>query len=378
MLEKALTVSALNDYLKDLVDTDIVLNNLVVEGEISNFKKSTTGGHWYFTLKDATAQVSCVVFANFAVRLKYTPQDGDLAQARGKLVVFNKRGSYSLQVYFLEPAGLGDLARAFEMLKEKLTKAGLFAPERKKPIPPYPRKIAVLAAPEGAAIHDIITVAKRRDPGLEIHLYPTLVQGDSAVSSIIENLNLAQEVGDYDVIVLARGGGSLEDLQAFNTEEVARSVAACRLPTVSAVGHEVDFTITDFAADLRAATPSVAAELIVPDKIELRQKIDDLADFLQRGLERLLADQYQELDYGGQRLDELLQRILEKAKENCRYLADRLDDLNPLQILKRGFALVEKDGQPVMSVKKIQKDDIITIRMRDGRADAEVREIYDF
>ncbi|GBR73579.1 exodeoxyribonuclease VII large subunit, partial [Candidatus Termititenax aidoneus] len=275
-------------------------------------------------------------------------------------------------------AGLGDLARAFELLKEKLAKEGLFAPERKKPIPPYPRKIAVLAAPEGAAIHDIITVAKRRDPGLEIHLYSTLVQGGSAVSSIIENLNLAQEVGGYDVVVLARGGGSLEDLQAFNAEETARAVAACRLPTVSAVGHEVDFAITDFAADLRAATPSVAAELLVPDKMELRQKIDGLADFLQRGLERLLADQYQELDYGGQRLDELLQRILAKAKENCRYLADRLEDLNPLQILKRGFALVEKDGRPIMSVKKVQKNDIITFRMRDGRADAEVREIYEF
>ena len=372
---QALTVSALNDYLKDLVDEDIVLNNLIVEGEISNFKKSTTGGHWYFTLKDAAAQVSCVVFANFAARFKYAPRDGDSVQARGKLAVFNKRGTYSLQVYFLELAGLGDLARAFAELKDKLDKEGLFAPERKKPLPPYPRKIAVLAAPEGAAIHDIVAVAKRRDPGMEIHLYPTLVQGAAAVASIIENLNFVQEVGGYDVVVLARGGGSLEDLQAFNTEEVARAVAACKLPTVSAVGHEVDFSITDFAADLRAATPSVAAELIVPDKMELRQKIDAMADFLQSGLERLLTDQYQDLAYAEQRLDELLQRILEKAGENCRYLADRLADLSPLQILKRGFALVEKDGQPA-AFSKIKKDDLLHIRFADGRVETRTLNVW--
>ncbi|MDR1453785.1 MAG: exodeoxyribonuclease VII large subunit [Candidatus Margulisbacteria bacterium] len=376
MLEKALTVSALNDYLKDLVDEDIVLNNLIVEGEISNFKKSTTGGHWYFTLKDADAQASCVVFANFAARLKYAPRDGDQAQARGKLAVFNKRGTYSLQVYFLELAGLGDLARAFELLKEKLDKAGLFAPERKKPIPPYPRKIAVLAAPEGAAIHDIITVAKRRDPNIEIHLYPALVQGENAVSSIIDNLNLAQETGGYDALILARGGGSLEDLQAFNTEEVARAVAACQLPTVSAVGHEVDFSITDFVADLRAATPSAAAELIVPDKMELRQKIGAITDFLQNGLERLLVDQYQDLAYAGQRLDELLKRTLEKAKENCRYLADRLEDLNPLRILQRGFALVEKDGRPAV-FPEIKKDDLLNIHFADGRVEARALKIVE-
>jgi exodeoxyribonuclease VII large subunit len=372
---QALTVSALNDYLKDLVDGDIVLNNLVVEGEISNFKKSTTGGHWYFTLKDAAAQVSCVVFANFVARIKYLPRDGDQAQARGKLAVFNKRGAYSLQVYFLEPAGVGDLARAFELLKAKLDKEGLFAPERKKPIPRYPRKIAVLAAPEGAAIHDIITVAKRRDPGIEIHLYPVWVQGAAAAASIMENLALAQEIGGYDAVVLARGGGSLEDLQAFNAEETARAVAACRLPTVSAVGHEVDFTIVDFAADLRAATPSVAAELLVPDKLELRQKIDALADFLQGGLERLLADQYQDLAYAEQRLDELLKRILEKAKENCRYLADRLGDLNPLQILQRGFALVEKDGRPAV-FQEIKKDDLLNIRLADGRVEAKALNVW--
>ena len=349
---QALTVSALNDYLKDLVDGDIVLNNLIVEGEISNFKKSSTGGHWYFTLKDASAQVSCVVFANYAARLKCNPLDGDSVQVRGKLSIFNKRGTYSLQVYFMELSGAGDLARAFAELKEKLEQEGLFAAERKKPLPKIPRKIAVLAAPEGAAIHDIITVSKRRDPGLEIHLYPTLVQGDSAVDSIINNLRLAQEVGGYDAVILARGGGSLEDLQAFNTEEVARAVADCVLPTISAVGHETDFTITDFVADLRAATPSVAAELLVPDKVELRQRTNDMENFLRKGLERLLTDQYQDL-------------------------ADRLADLNPLQVLQRGFTLTEKDGKPAASIREIKKNDIISVRWRDGRAAAKVQEIYD-
>jgi len=369
---QALSVSALNNYLKDLVDEDIVLSNLVVEGEISGFKNSSTGGHWYFTLKDEAAQVACIVFANAAGRLKYQPRDGDNVQARGKLAVFNKRGTYSLQVYFLEPAGLGDLALAFAELKEKLAREGLFAPERKKPLPRFPKKIAVLAAPEGAAIHDIITIAKRRDPGIELHLYPTIVQGNAAVQSIIDNLALAQQTGGYDLLILARGGGSPEDLQAFNTEEVARAVADCALPTVSAVGHEVDFSITDFVADLRASTPSAAAELVIPDKTELKQKLDILENFLQNGLSRLLSEQYQELDYQGERLTEAMSRTLTKVKEKTAALQDRLNDLNPLQVLQRGFVLVEKDGRPVTSIKKIQKDDLLSIRFKDGRAEAGV------
>ncbi|MDR1998146.1 MAG: exodeoxyribonuclease VII large subunit [Candidatus Margulisbacteria bacterium] len=375
-MSDALTVSALNDYLKDLVDDDIVLNNLIVEGEISNFKKSTTGGHWYFTLKDEAAQVSCVVFAGVTSRIKYRPQDGDNAQARGKLAVFNRRGTYSLQVYFMESAGPGELAQDFALLKEKLDKEGLFAPERKKAIPPHPQKIAVLAAPEGAAIHDIISVARRRDPNLEIHLYPTLVQGESAADSIIQNLELAQRVGGYDALILARGGGSLEDLQPFNTEEVARAVADCTVPTVSAVGHEVDFSITDFAADLRAATPSVAAELLIPDQAELRLRLDGLADFLRRGVARLLADQSQELAYREERLAELMHRTLDRQRERCAYLTARLRDLNPLHVLQRGFALVEKNSRPVL-LKEIQKNDIISVRLKDGKIAARVQEIYE-
>ena len=373
---QALTVSALNDYLKDLVDEDIVLNNLIVEGEISNFKNSSTGGHWYFTLKDTAAQVSCIVFAGVAGRLKYIPRDGDHVQARGKLAVFNKRGSYSLQVYFLEQAGLGDLARAFAELKQKLEAEGLFAPERKKPLPLFPKKIAVLAAPEGAVIYDIITVAGRRDPAVELHLYPAVVQGAAAVQSIIENLDLVQKIGGYDAVILARGGGSLEDMQAFNNEEVARAVANCSLPTISAVGHEVDFSITDFAADMRAATPSVAAELLIPDKMELRQRLAGFQNFLQSGLNRLLSEQYQELDYQSERLTELMLRSLDKYKEKTTALLDRLNDLNPLQVLQRGFVLAEKDGRPV-TLKGLKNDDIISLRFKDGKVKTQVLEIYE-
>ncbi|MDR2431850.1 MAG: exodeoxyribonuclease VII large subunit [Candidatus Margulisbacteria bacterium] len=372
---QALSVSALNDYLKELVNDDIVLNNLLVEGEISNFKKSATGGHWYFTLKDETAQIACIIFAGAAARLKYQPRDGERAQARGRLAVFNKRGTYSLQVYFLEQAGLGELAKRFELLKNKLSAEGLFAAGSKKPLPAYPRKVAVLAAPEGAAVHDIITVAGRRDPALEIHLYPTLVQGDAAAKNIIDNLHLAQDIGGYDAVVLARGGGSLEDLQPFNAEEVARAIAACRLPTISAVGHEVDFTLADLAADLRAATPSVAAELLVPDRRELSLKIAGFADFLRGGLESLFSAQQQELAYYGERLAELMQNTLGKYEEKTAVFLNRLNDLDPARILRRGFALVEKDSRPA-ALKDLQKDDIISVHLAGGSVNAQVREIY--
>lgn len=371
---QALTVSALNDYLKDLVDEDIVLNNLIVEGEISDLKQSSTGGHWYFSLRDAGAQVACVVFANVVPRIKYKPRNGDNVQVRGKLSIFNKRGTYSLQVFFMEPVGLGDLALAFTALKQKLEAEGLFAPERKKTIPAYPKKIAVLAAPEGAAIHDIITVARRRDPGLEIHLYPTLVQGENAPDSIVNNLSLAKQ-GDYALIILARGGGSLEDLQAFNTEKVARAVVACALPTVSAIGHEVDFTITDFVADLRAPTPSAAAELVIPDRAELSLRLANLTDFLNNGLQRLLSAQYQEVAYYNERLTELFDRIKQNYREKILTLIARLNDLNPLQVLERGFALAEK-GSRVVTRRDLKIDDIISVRFRDGQITAQVQEIY--
>lgn len=373
---QALSVSALNDYLKDLVDDDIVLNNLIVEGEISNFKNSSTGGHWYFTLKDETAQVSCIVFANIAARIKQKVEDGDLVQVRGKLSIFNKRGTYSLQIYAISPAGLGELARAFLELKEKLEAEGLFDPARKKTLPEFPRKIAVLAAPEGAAIHDIISVAKRRDASLKIHLYPTVVQGRAAVQSVLENLALVRQVADYDAVILARGGGSLEDLQAFNDEAIARALADFPIPTISAIGHEVDFTIADFVADLRAPTPSVAAELLVPDKEDLRQKIESYKDYLQNGLNRLISEQYQELAYQSERLNELLNRNIAKYKEKVAVLLNRLDDLNPLRILQRGFVLAEKEDKPA-TLKGLQNGDIINLRFKDGKAKTQVLEIYE-
>jgi exodeoxyribonuclease VII large subunit len=262
MQDKALSVSQLNNYLKSLIENDVILSSIFVKGEISNFKQYGFGGQWYFTLKDEQAQINCVVFNNYIEKIKFVPKDGDAVIVKGRVTVFNKRGTYNLHVFWMEPEGLGALAKTFEQLKTKLEKEGLFVAERKKELPRYPKKVAILAALEGAAVRDVITVGQRRDNTVEFGVLPTIVQGTAAVASIVKNIELLQG-SDYEVLILARGGGSLEDLWAFNEEEVARAIAGSNIPIVSAVGHEVDFTIADFVADLRAATPSVAAELVI-------------------------------------------------------------------------------------------------------------------
>lgn len=371
MQDKALSVSQLNNYLKGLIENDVILSSIFVKGEISNFKQYGFGGQWYFTLKDEQAQINCVVFNNYIEKIKFVPKDGDAVIVKGRVTVFNKRGTYNLQVFWMEPEGLGALAKAFEQLKATLEAEGLFAAERKKELPRYPKKVAILAALEGAAVRDVITVAQRRDNTVELGVLPTIVQGTAAIASIIKNIELLQE-SDYEVIILARGGGSLEDLWAFNEEEVARAITGSRLPIVSAVGHEVDFTIADFVADLRAATPSVAAELVIPERRQYLERLVGLEDFLLAGLRRLTEDQYQQLDQFQERLKEIFAQKLSSARHEWERLSGQLETLNPLAVLKRGFAVVEKEGKVISSAKQLAKNDIITVTLASGSAEARV------
>lgn len=370
----SITVSQVNSYLKSLVDSDMVLNALEVVGEVSNFKEYSASGQWYFTLKDAEAQLSCVVFAAAANKLKHRPADGERLVVKGKLTVFNKRGTYNLQVFWLEQEGQGQLALEFERLKQRLKAEGLFADARKKAIPERPQKIAILAAREGAAVHDFIKIASRRDPGVQVFVVPTTVQGKAAEADIVNKLKLVAEYKGIEVIVLARGGGSLEDLWAFNTEAVARALAACPLPTVSAIGHEVDFTIADFVADLRAPTPSAAAELIVPDREQFREWLNTQQSFLMRGLQALVADQYQNLAYYEERMRESMRRLLENSQAKVQQLIGQLEALSPLKVLQRGYAVVEKDGRALSSVQNLKDKDQIELILADGRAKAIVHQ----
>jgi exodeoxyribonuclease VII large subunit len=363
-----ITVSQVNTYLKSLVDSDMVLNSLDVVGEVSNFKEYSASGQWYFTLKDAESQISCVVFTGVAGKMKHRPADGERIVVKGKLTVFNKRGTYNLQVFWLEQEGLGDLAKEFEKLKKKLSAEGLFDTARKKKMPEHPQKIAILAAREGAAVHDVIRVATRRDPGVQLFVVPTVVQGKAAVTDIVRKLELISGYPGIDIIILARGGGSLEDLWAFNTEQVARAIASCSVPTVSAIGHEVDFTIADFVADLRAPTPSAAAELVVPEREKLREWLEAQRSFLMRGLQALVVDQYQSLAYYEERLREGIRRVYEKQSSVMQQLIGQLEALNPLKVLQRGYAVVEKETKLITSIKSIQLQDELSLTFADGQA----------
>lgn len=374
MQDNVLTVSQVNNYLKGLIESDVILGNLLVKGEITNFKEYSLGGQWYFTLKDAEAQINCVVFQNFVQKIKFLPKDGDSVVVKGKLAIFNKRGTYNLQVFWLEPLGLGALAKAFEDLKNKLEKEGLFDIAHKKILPKYPRRIAILAAPDGAAVHDIITVAQRRNKFIQLFVLPTIVQGVEAAPNIVENINRVQNY-DMDLIILARGGGSLEDLWAFNEENVAWAIYNSKIPIVSAVGHEIDYTIADFVADLRAPTPSAAAELVVPDFNQSFQELENIQAFLFNGLQHLITDQYQSLDYLQDRLSQNFKLLLERKRNNWQSLLSRLEILNPLAVLKRGFAVIEKEGVLIGTASKLKKNDIIKIIFAKGSAQAQIQEI---
>ncbi|SDW58304.1 exodeoxyribonuclease VII large subunit [Marinobacter mobilis] len=336
---RALTVSELNHQVRHLLETSFM--QAWIEGELSSFSRPSSG-HWYFTLKDSKCQVRCAMFRGFNQRVQPTPREGDQIRIRGKVSLYENRGDFQIIVEHMEPAGLGALQQAFDALKLKLNQEGLFDPARKKSIPFPPRHIGVVTSPTGAAIHDILTVLARRCPTVPVTLYPTAVQGQAATDSIVNAIQLAQRHNQADVLIIGRGGGSLEDLWCFNEERVARAIAQCSIPTVSAVGHEIDVTIADFVADLRAPTPSAAAEKISPDQSEWLRRLKEQEFRLQQAalrhiqrqqtqlqhLTARLRDPRRELQEKAQRLDDLEVRLKGAIKQRQRQEITRLDSLS--------------------------------------------------
>lgn len=412
-----ITISALNKYLKYKFDEDIYLQDIYLKGEISNFKPHTRG-HYYFTLKDEDSRINAVMFASSTKGLKFVPSDGMKVLVRGKISVYPSSGSYQIYVSSMDEDGLGNLYVAFEQLKEKLSKEGLF--EQKRPIPKIPRKIGIITAPTGAAIRDILTTIKRRFPLCETILFPALVQGGGAKEDIARKIEIANTY-DIDVLIVGRGGGSIEDLWAFNEEVVARSIYNSKVPTISAVGHEIDFTIADFVADLRAPTPTAAAELAVPNKVEVMSYLNNIKSNLYTYITNFIEHKRKELsnlrnsyvlvkpsyiyEIKEQNLDNLIDRlnnsmnniveinkvklfklansyiltnpemIFKYKRINLDNLINKLEVLNPLNTLKRGYSIVKSDNKVISSVKEIKEDNIISTHLKDGVIKSKVIEI---
>lgn len=396
---QALSVTQLNEYLKMVLDGDRVLSNVFVRGEISNFKLYSSG-HAYFTLKDDAGQLKSVMFRSYCSRLIFKPEDGMRVIAHGRVSVYESSGQYQLYVDDMQPDGAGSLAMRFEQLKRKLAAEGLFDEARKRPLPPMPRRIGVITSPSGAAVHDIINVLGRRFPAAEMILYPSEVQGAQAPAQLISGVEFFSMTGLVDVIILGRGGGSAEDLWAFNDEYLARAVASCSIPVISAVGHESDFTICDFVADRRAPTPSAAAEIAVPDMGEILRGLATVRTGLQASMQKLIVQERrvlnqltqsrvfarpdQMLDGFRMRLDEYeakLNRAADQAllqkKQSTASIAGKLEALNPLAVLSRGYATVSRDGISVTSIEQINDNDTLDIRFADGSVRATVSQRKD-
>lgn len=394
-----LSVSQLNRYIKMNFDADENLANIFISGEISNFTNHYRTGHLYFTLKDDSAAVRAVMFNSSAKRLKFMPEDGMKVIARGRVSVYEASGQYQLYVDDMQPDGVGALNLAYEQLKEKLQKEGLFSELHKKPLPPYPEKVGVITSPTGAAVRDIINVLGRRFPYAEIVFCPVLVQGEGAHLQLTDAVNLFNSERAADVIIIGRGGGSIEDLWEFNDEGLARAVYNSDIPVISAVGHETDFTICDFVADMRAPTPSAAAELAVPDANELQYALSALKNRMFLNVSSGIADRRSRLEYltskgalkspdemlsnRSQRLDTAFSKMLSSyenriggKKVEFISAATALSKLDPMSVLMRGFAFVsDESGKNVYSSQALANGDKINVRFHDGSAVCEVKEI---
>lgn len=395
---KIVSVSQVTGYIKEKLEKDINLNNIWIQGEISNFKHHSSG-HMYFTLKDRGSALRCIMFRSRAGYLGFTPREGMAVMARGSIAVYERDGQYQLYVEEMQQQGIGALYTAFINLKERLEKEGLFDQCRKRQLPVYPRKIGVITSPTGAAVRDIVTVISRRYPQVHIILIPVAVQGDEAPGQIAEGIRLANCIEDLEVIIVGRGGGSIEELWAFNTEIVARSISTSKVPIVSAVGHETDYTIADFVADLRAPTPSAAAEIVVPDLLELKKQVTGLSQRLYRGIrsqvrafrertERCENSQFlkrpkdelyrkmQDIDYLAKRLNQSLVSIVAEKKNKFTLQASRLNDLSPLATLSRGYAICrDEQGKVVNKTDQIRPDGYLEIVLQDGFVDCIVEKI---
>ena len=394
---KIFTVGQINRYIRNLLENDFILSSLLVKGEISNFKAHSSG-HLYFTLKDASGALSCVMFRQDAAGLPFEPENGMQVVVYGHVSLYEKTGQYQLYAEFLEPLGIGTLQVAFEQLKEKLAAEGLFDGDFKREIPKNPSCIAVITSPTGAAVRDILQIVKRRDPNVKVAIFPTLVQGEQAAADIVRSLKLVNEWGKADVIILGRGGGSMEDLWCFNDENVARAVFASEIPVISAVGHETDFTITDFVADMRAPTPSAAAELATMPLSERREAFHRLELRLERDVSALLTSCRRRLDLlksrpvmerpleriyrtmmdveeTQQRLDkEMTNRLMQRA-ERWQYLTNRLEAASPLAVMSRGYVMaVTSSGKLLTSVKQAEVGDRVTLHLQDGKMETNIQE----
>ena len=390
-------VSQINAYLKDKFDSDPFLSGICIRGELSNYKVYPSGHH-YFTLKDSEGALRAVLFRNSAMRLRFQPQNGMKVLAVGRITVYPRDGGYQLYCESMMVDGVGDLHVAYEQLKERLQAEGLFALEHKKPLPPYPHRIAVITSGAGAAIHDILRVLRKRYPLSKVLLLPVRVQGEEAPREIVGAIRYANRWQLGDVILTGRGGGSMEDLWAFNDERVARAIYESEIPVVSAVGHEPDVTIADFVADVRAATPSNGAELIAPDQTELRQRLGAYEKRLSAAMERRLKLSRQQLDALSSRrvlqspmhyiedrrlmLDRVQDRLilaaqhhLERKRRNFSALAAALDAMSPLKVLARGYSVVKQQGHVVKSMEQLAVGQQVQLCLSDGSALARIEEL---
>ena len=395
MAQNVLSISQLNEYIRGKMDSDPLLAQVAVRGEISNYKMYPSGHH-YFTLKDESSALKCVMFKGNAMRLRFRPENGMKVIAMGKVSVFPRDGAYQLYCSAMAMDGIGDLYVAFEQLKRKLDAQGLFDPDHKKPLPKYPEMIGIVTSSAGAAVHDMLRILRKRYPLCKVRLLPVRVQGAEAPGEIAAAIRYANYYKLADLLIVGRGGGSIEDLWAFNDEQVAYAIYESQIPVISAVGHEPDVTISDFVADLRAATPSNAAELAVPDQNALRQNLDSITSAMATTLNRQLQSAQKHLDVLSQspalrgpdgyllqrenNLELLKNRMITAQNQNIArkkqmYIAavSKLDAMSPLKVLSRGYAMAQKqNGEVVRSVKQVESGDRIMIRISDGSLSATV------
>lgn len=396
-MQQVYSVSQINEYIRGKMDSDALLGNVAVKGEISNYKLYPSGHH-YFTLKDDAGALKSVMFKGNALRLRFRPENGMKVIAMGRITVYPRDGAYQLYCTAMAMDGIGDLYAAFEQLKAKLAAEGLFAPEHKKPLPKYPGVIGIVTSSAGAAVHDMLRILRKRYPLSQVRLFPVRVQGVEAPPEIVGAIRYANQYHLADLLIVGRGGGSIEDLWAFNDERVARAIYDSQIPVISAVGHEPDVTISDFVADLRAATPSNAAELAVPDQDALRQTLDSMSAAMVTAVQRQVKSARQHLNVLSQsqvlqspigyleqkrkNVQMLEQRLcaaqtqgLERKKRNYVALTAKLDAMSPLKVLTRGYAVVQTgDGKLLKSVEQVHTDDRITVSLADGQLEAAVTE----
>ncbi|WP_283704682.1 exodeoxyribonuclease VII large subunit [Clostridium perfringens] len=393
---KTLSVGEVNNYVKKLVENDFILKNLNVKGEISNLKFHSSG-HIYFSLKDENSKVNCIMFKNNAVNLDFRLEEGMKVEVKARLGVYHKEGTYQLYCENIKKAGIGELFEEFHKLKKELSEEGIFDEKYKRALPKLPKRIGIITARTGAAVRDIINVIQRRNKALDIILYPAKVQGENAADSIIEGIRYFNNEKSVDVIILGRGGGSIEELWAFNNRELAYEIFNSRIPTVSAVGHEVDFTISDFVSDMRAPTPSAAGELVSPSLQEMINDLLNKKEFLHRAIDRRFLNAKRDVDllYKGlkgnnpthiiekrikevntleEKLNFLGKRKIDKAKDELIALNSILQTLNPLNTLGRGYSVImDKEDKVINKVSELKKNDMVKVIMKDGSVNIDIK-----